>query len=319
MRLEPKQTILVLGLVALLAACSGPSNTNTQPMSAAEAKAAADVAVNDLSLSGALVGGPAGLVAQYAQILGIPVQAATVLEGLGMDLTQAITVGCTFDFSPEVPVDADKDLVPANFSLSVDCKYTDTGSGFTYAFKGSLKIEDTNDNLKNSGFKLALQNFIEEASKGADSFKRTFDGSYTLDTQNTSLFKAEKGYTASHSYTKGTQSDSANSTFSISETYAPDSALTPLKAGTFTVDEAKPGTLTVVHGSKTYNWKGNTKPTLHYNSACKARTPNGVRIPFDSGAAFYSYTNPGGKVSTLEIKFSACGSFTVTLDGQGLQ
>lgn len=302
-----KLLVLSLGLVGLLAACSSAPK-NTQAMTQAEAKATADVALSDLALSGALIGDPYGLTAQNAQKLGMPVVAAGVLEGLGMDLTQAISAQCKIDIGSWV--DKDLDGIPAGFSIQVsNCSYSD--GTFTYSFQGSLNIDDTNDNLKNSGFKLGLNNFIEEATKGSDSYKRTFDGNYTLDTQNASLFKADKGYTASQTYTLSGQTDSASAQYGVSETYAPDDAIKPKVSGTFTIPELSPGTLTVTHNGKTYTWKWNTKPTLHYVASCKARTPNRIKIPFDKGGAFYSYTNPDGSVATLEIQFTGCNAYTI--------
>jgi hypothetical protein len=40
---------------------------------------------------------------------------------------------------------------------------------------------------------------------------------------------------------------------------------------------------------------------------------------FDSGAKEYVYTNPAGQQSTLRLEFSACGNFTVALNGQSVQ
>lgn len=309
-----KLLVLLLGMVGLLAACSSPPK-NTQAMSQAEAQTAADVALNDLSLSGALVGDPYGLTAQNAEKLGMPVVAASVLEGLGMDLTQAISAQCKIDIGTWV--DKDLDGIPAGFSIQVsNCTYSD--GTFSYSFQGTLNIDDTNDNLKNSGFKLGLNNFIEEATKGSDSYKRTFDGNYTLDTQNLALFKADKGYTASQTYTVGGTTNSASAQYGVSETYAPDDQAKPKVSGVFTIPEINPGTLTITRNGKTYVWKWNTKPTLHYLASCKARTAKRVRIPFDAGGAFYSYTNPDGTTATLEIQFTACNAYTVTYNGQAL-
>lgn len=312
-----KLLLLSLGLVGLLAACSSAPK-NTQAMTQAEAKTTSEAALNDLSLSGALVGGFTGLTAQSqaaAQSIGMPLQAASVLESLGMNVAQAITVGCTLDWSPQIPTDADKDGVPADLTVTVDCTYTDSGSGFTYAFKGSLKIQDTNDALKNSGFRLALQNWSEKATKGSDSFERTFDGTYSIDTQNPALFKEDKGYTAAQNVVLSGQTDSASAQYGVSTTYTPDDPTKPKAAGLFEIKEANPGSLTLTHNAKTYSWKWNTKPTLHYNASCKARTPKGVRIPFDRGGAFYSYTNPDGSVATLEIQFTGCNAYTIIYNG----
>lgn len=309
-----RRALLALSLIGLLAACTSTPQ-NSQPMDATEAKAASEMALSDLALSGALVGGPGGILAQQAQALGIPPVAAAALEAAGMDLKQAISTGCNITFADWV--DKDSDFIPNDFSITVkDCFYTDTGNGFSYSFQGGLRLQDTNDNLKDSGFKLSFENFKETIALGSKSRERTFNGSYTLDAQNKMLYKVDKGYSVSQKLSDGSSTDTRSADYSVSETYAPTDASQPKAGGTFTIDKSKPGTLTLSHNSTTYRWNWYTDPPLVYNASCKAKTPEGVKIPFTAGGAVYTYTNPDGKVSTLRIEFTGCGSYKVTFEGE---
>jgi len=317
-----KFLVLGLALAGLLAACSGPAKNAVQ-MNQANAKTTASTALSDLAVSGALLDGVTGVIPQAAQAMGISVEAASVLDALGVKLPQAISAGCQFKQEPSIPTDADLDFVPLTLTFSGSCNYTDdndtpadTTDDTAYSISGGVKLEDTNDNLKNSGFKISFLNFVEKASKGGKTLERTFNGSYTLDTQDPALYQVNKGYSAMQKFTDGANTDSRSSDYAVGEKYKPDNATTPKAAGTFTIDETNPGSLINTINGKTYSWKWFAN--LHFLRSCKARTPEGVRIPFDSGSATYSYTNPDGTVSTLKIEFSACGSYKLTLNGEVL-
>ncbi|PZA07609.1 MULTISPECIES: hypothetical protein [unclassified Meiothermus] len=305
---------LILSLIALLAACTNTPQ-NSQPMNKDEAKATSELALSDLALSGALVGGPTGLMAQQAQALGIPPVAGAALEASGMNLAQAISAGCRIDVGGWT--DQDLDLIPADFSITVkDCSYTDTGNGFSYSFQGGLRLQDTNDTLKDSGFKLSFENFKETITLGSKSRERTLNGAYTLGAQNKALYRVDKGYSASQKLSDGSSTDTQSAEYAVSETYAPNSQANPKAGGTFTIDKSKPGTLTLAHNSTTYRWNWYTDPPLVYDASCKAKTPEGVKVPFTSGGAVYTYTNPNGKVSMLKVEFTGCGSYKVTFEGE---
>lgn len=322
------QFLLIAAIGGVLISCSGASK-NTVRMNATEAKATASAALGDLSMA-SLVMGPTALTSQSVQAagkLGLSTQTAGVLEGLGMNLAQAVTVGCDISVIPG-GADKDFDLTPDKASVSVqNCSYKDdnntpgdTSDDIGYSFEGSVTLEDTDDNRANSGFKLTLSGWKEAASKGAKSLERALDGSYTLNIPaGAASYTVGKGYTAAQTYKDGTQTDALNVQFGLDQTYTPDSVGLFKKAGSYAVDKTKPGTLNLTHNGKAYAWSGYTDPALHFTSSCKAKTKEGVRIPFDSGSAHYTYINPDSASSSLVISFTACGSYTVTLDGQAVQ
>lgn len=323
---KPLGYMLIL-TIGLLAACSAPAK-NTAKMSSTEAKATAEVALGDLSLA-SLVSGPTALAGQSllaAQKLGLSAQSVGVLEGLGLNLTQAISVGCSIVPS-NLSSDSDLDLIPVKISISVqNCSYTDDNStadpsdDVGYSIQGNVTLEDTDDNRANSGYKLSLSGWKDKATKGSKSLERTLDGSYTLNIPaNAAFYNVDKGYKASQIYTDGSTTDSSSVQFGLDQTYTPDSIGLFKRSGNYSVDKAKPGSLSLTHNGKIYAWSGYTEPPLHFNSACKAKTDKGVRIPFDAGSAIYSYTNPDGTTSRLQISFKACGSYTLSLDGQAVQ
>jgi len=119
----------------------------------------------------------------------------------------------------------------------------------------------------------------------------------------------DKGYSASQKLSDGTNTDTRSADYQAGETYAPTDPSKPKAGGTFTIGPNKPGALTLAHNGTTYRWDWYTNPPLVYDASCKAKTPEGIR-------AVYTYTNPDGKASRLEITFQSCGSYTVSFEGQ---
>ncbi|RIH85027.1 hypothetical protein [Calidithermus roseus] len=305
-------------LAGLLAACSSSTPENSKPMSPEAAKAAAKAALRDLSLGSGLVRGPSGIVPQSAARVGLSAQVLGALEGLGIPMGQALEAGCTISVEPLPFTDDDQDLVPASATLKVDCTLDNAG-GYSYTLKGSLKLEDNDDNFKNSGFRLAFEGFSDKATKGDYSIERSFEGSFALDSKDPALYKIDKGYNVLVKESRAGQTDTLAATFDASETYAPDDPSKPILAGDFTVDKNQPGSLVVSKNADSYRWNWFTDPTLHYTFSCTATTDEGVWIPFDDGAVVYTYNDSKGQSATLRIEFTGCGSYTVTLNGEVLE
>lgn len=305
---------MATALAGLLAACSSSPPENSKPMSPEAARAAAKAALRDLSLGSGLVRGPSGIVPQSA----LSAQVLGALEGLGIPMRQALEAGCTISVEPLPLTDNDKDLVPANATLKVDCTLDNVG-GYSYTLKGTLKLEDNDDSFKNSGFRLTFEGFSDKATKGDYSIERSFAGSFALDSKDPTLYKIDKSYNVSVKESRAGQIDTLAATFDASETYAPDDPSKPILAGNFAVDKNKPGSLVVSKNADSYRWNWFTDPTLHYTLSCTATTDEGVWIPFDDGAVVYTYNDSKGQSATLRIEFTGCGSYTVTLDGEVLE
>ncbi|WP_157202642.1 hypothetical protein [Calidithermus chliarophilus] len=310
-----RSIVVTTALTGLLAACGGQQPPqNGKPMTPEAAKAAATVALRDLSLGSSLVRGPSGIVPQSAAKAGLNAQVLGGLEGLGIPMRQALEAGCEVKVEPLPFTDKDADLVPADATLKVDC--TLDHNGYSYAFKGALRVEDNDDNFKNSGFRLSFQGFSDKATKGDYSVERSFDGSFALDSKDPALYKLDKNYILTSKQTKAGQTNTLGATFDTTETYAPDDPSKPVLAGDFAVDKDKPGTLTVQKNADVYNWNWYTDPTLHYTLSCAAVTGEGVWIPFDEGAVVYTYNDSKGQSANLRLEFTGCGSYTLTLDGK---
>jgi hypothetical protein len=318
-----------LALVGLLAACGTGSQTpNT--LTQTDAQALSEAAQGDLQLTGALLGdaSAAALNAQSsmdsldaaAQTWGLPRRINLILRALGVLYLPPLGSGnCTIHTTPSPLVDADDDGVPANATTAYDCSYTGPG-GTSYALNGSITLEDTNDNQQYSGFGVTFNNFRSRMSGDNRSVERTLNGSYSMDKQDATLFKISKNYTHGITKTVFNNTYTGSLIFNVHKTYAPDNDgdSNPWNAGTISVDKAHPGSATWTRGSHNRNLIWYTDPTLHWNrSVCQ--NPLGRLMNFDSGAKEYVYTNPAGQQSTLRLEFSACGNFTVALNGQSVQ
>ncbi len=327
-----KKTVLrlaTLALMGLLAACGSQSQApNT--LSQADAQALSEAAQGDLQLTGALLGDAStgALKAQSsldsldvgAQAWGLPRRINLILRAVGVLYLPPLGSGnCTISTTPSPLIDADDDGVPANATTSYNCSYTGPG-GTSYALTGSITLQDNNDNQQYSGYSVSFDNFKSRVSGDNLSVERTLNGNYSMDRQDATLFKISKNYTHSVTKTVFNNTYTGSLVFNVNKTYAPDSDgdSNPWNAGTITVDKASPGSATWIRGNNTRNLIWYTDPTLHYNrSTCQ--NPSGRLMNFDSGAKEYVYINPAGQKSTLRLEFSACGNFTVTLNGQSVQ
>lgn len=313
-------TISGLALMVVLAACSSQvqtSNTLTQ----ADAKSLSEAAVGDLQLTSSLMAdasaaslsamGADSLVVN-AQAWGLPRRLIMVMRAFDVYVPLAATATCTISKSGD-QTDADNDGVPVNATYTFDCSATGPNGG-TYAHQGSITLKDTNDAQAESGFSLSFYGFKSKVSANANrSTERTLSGNYTLDKQ-TSVYSILKNYTHSVKIVNFNNEYSGSLSFNVSKTYTPDDLAMPWAAGTIEVKKDTPGMATWVRGNNTRNLIWYTDPTLHYNrTACQ----NPTRIlNFDSGAKEFVYTNPAGEKSTLRIEFTACGTYTVTFNGQ---
>ncbi|GEM85225.1 hypothetical protein [Meiothermus hypogaeus] len=318
-----------LALVSVLAACGTQPQTQDS-LTQADAQALSEAAQGDLQLTGALLGDAStgALSTQsgvdsldsHAQNWGLPRRINLILRAVGvLYLPPSGSGNCTLSTTPSPPADADDDGVPADATTTYDCSYT-SPSGTSYSLNGSIRLQDTNDNQPYSGYSVTFNSFRSRVSSSNLSVERTLNGSYSMDKQDATLFKISKNYTHNVTKTALNNTYTGSLVFNVSKTYAPDNDgdSNPWNAGTITVDKANPGSATWSRNSITRNLIWYTDPTLHWNrSACQ--NPLGRLMNFDSGAKEYVYTNPASEKSTLRIEFSACGQFTVTLNGQTVQ
>ncbi len=91
---------------------------------------------------------------------------------------------------------------------------------------------------------------------------------------------------------------SATFTADVAGSIKPD---TTLPSGTWSIT----GTSSWTRGSNTWSLTVQTNPALHYNATCT------LAPRFDSGTLTAVVTQ-GSKASTVTIKFTACGQYTVT-------
>lgn len=318
-----------LTLLGLLAAC-GTQPQTPSTLSQADAQALSEAAQGDLQLTGALLGeasagalsgqGEVDSLEANAQTWGLPRRGVLILRALGvLYLPPASSANCSISTTPSQLVDADDDGVPASTTITFDCSYTGPGN-ISYSLKGSVTLQDTNDNQPYSGYTLSFDRFTSRISIGNNTIERSLQGSYSIDKQDATLFKISKNYTHSVTKTVANNTYTGSLAFNVSKTYAPDSDgnNNPWDAGSITVDKNNPGSATWTRNSMTRSLIWYTDPTLHWNrSACQ--NPLGRLMNFDDGAEEFVYTNPVGEKSTLRIEFSGCGQFTVTLNGQPVE
>ncbi len=316
-------------LVGLLAACGTQPQTQGT-LTQSDALALSEAAQGDLQLTGALLGdastgalstqGRVDSLDAHAQAWGLPRRINLILRAVGVLYLPPLGSGnCTIHTTPSPLVDADDDGEPADATTTHDCSYTGP-SGTSYNLNGSIRLQDTNDSQPYSGYSVNFNNFRSRVSSNSSSVERTLNGSYSIDKQDATLFKIGKNYTHSVSKTVFNNTYTGSLAFNVNKTYAPDNDgdSNPWNAGTIAVDKANPGSAAWTRGSNTRNLIWYTDPTLHWNrSVCQ--NPLGRLMNFDSGAKEFVYTNPANEKSTLRIEFSACGSFTVTLNGQTVQ
>ncbi|GIW25282.1 hypothetical protein [Meiothermus sp.] len=316
-------------LVGLLAACGTQPQTQ-DALTQADAQALSEAAQGDLQLTGAMLGdASAGALSAQggvdsldarAQAWGLPRRINLILRAVGVLYLPPFGSGnCAIQTTPSPPVDADDDGVPTDATTTYHCSYTGPG-GTIYSLNGAIRLQDTNDNQPYSGYSVTFDSFRSRVSGNTASVERTLNGSYSLDKQDATLFKISKNYTHSVTKTAANNTYTGSLVFAVGKTYAPDSDGdgNPWNAGTITVDKASPGSATWTRGHNTRNLIWYTDPTLHWNPKV-CQNPLGRLMNFDSGAKEFVYTNPANEKSTLRIEFSACGNFTVTLDGQTLQ
>lgn len=318
-----------LALVGLLAACGTQPQTQGG-LTQADAQALSEAAQGDLQLTGALLGdastgalntqGGVDSLDTHAQNWGLPRRINLILRAVGvLYLPPSGSGNCTLSTTPSPLADADDDGVPADATTAYDCSYTGPG-GTSYNLNGSIRLQDTNDNQPYSGYSVTFNNFRSRVSSNSSSVERTLNGSYSIDKQDATLFKISKNYSHNVTKTAFNNTYTGSLAFNVSKTYAPDNDgdSNPWNAGTITVEKTNPGSATWTRNGNTRNLIWYTDPTLHWNrSVCQ--NPSGRLMNFDSGAKEYIYTNPANEKSTLRIEFSACGNFTVTLNGQTVQ
>ncbi|ADD27069.1 MULTISPECIES: hypothetical protein [Meiothermus] len=318
-----------LALLGLLAACSNPSSSSDQ-LSQSDAQALSEAVQGDLQLTGAMLGdaSTAALGAQgqvdgleaAAQAWGLPRRGSLILRAVGvLYLPPTSSANCSISTNPATPVDADNDGVPASATTTYDCTYTGPGNT-SYSLKGSVTLQDTNDNQPYSGYSVAFDRFTTRLTSGNTSIERTLNGSYSIDKQDATLFKITKNYTHAVTKTVFNNTYTGSLVFDVSKTYAPDQDgnSNPWDAGSITVEQNNPGSATWTRNNNTRSLIWYTDPSLHWNRAA-CQNPLGRLMNFDSGAKVFVYTNPAGERSTLRIEFSGCGQFTVTLNGQPVE
>uniref|UniRef100_A0A7C3DCR7 Lipoprotein n=1 Tax=Meiothermus ruber TaxID=277 RepID=A0A7C3DCR7_MEIRU len=318
-----------LALMGLLAACGASSQTSGN-FSQSDALALAEAAQGDLQLTGAMLGdasstafsaqGQADSLEANAQAWGLPRRNVLILRAVGiMYLPLASSANCSINTTPSTPTDTDNDGVPASATTTYNCSYTGPGNT-SYSLKGSIALQDTNDNQPYSGYSVAFDRFASRLAGNNFAIERTLQGSYSIDKQDATLFKITKNYTHTVTKTVFNNTYTGSLAFNVSKTYAPDNDgnSDPWDAGTFTVDKASPGSATWTRNNNTRNLIWYTDPTLHWNRTV-CQNPLGRLMNFDSGAKEFVYINPAGEKSTLRIEFSGCGQFSVTLNGQPVE
>jgi len=313
-----------IALVGLLAAC-GNQPQNNSGLTQSDAKGLSEAAVGDLKLTSSLMADASTAALSTSASVdslevnalawGLPRRLIMVLKAFEVYIPAAATGTCTISKSGD-QTDADNDGVPVNATYTFDCTATGPADG-TYSNKGSITLKDTNDAQAESGFSLSFDAFKTRISPDASkSVERTLQGSYSLDKQDATLYKIGKNYTHSVVIANGNNTYNGSLSFNVNKTYAPEDPAAPWSKGTITIDKAAPGTATWTRNN-TRNLIWYTDPTLHYNRA-DCQNPGRI-LNFDSGAKEYVYTNPAGEKSTLRIEFSACGTFSVTFNGQPVQ
>ncbi|MER3481447.1 MAG: hypothetical protein C4327_13530 [Meiothermus sp.] len=313
--------LVALGLTLLLAAC-GSQTPQSSGLTPQDAQSLSDAALADLNLTGAMLDGSvssaslkAGASAQGVSSLetaalswNLPPRVYALLRDLGIWIpvrgTQA-AANCTI-------VVTSSSSAP-QYVVSFDCSGSNAADTRSYTTKGELDLTLQNGTDEAAGFTAAFKDFdtvVTFADKS--SLERKLDGSLSLD-KSAVPWKIAKNYT--HSVTKKDTSGntvwSGQNVFSVSKTYQPDSLSAPGMAGTVTIDQATPGSdvFTNLLTNKTHNVNFYTNPTVHWNSACT------VRPRFDAGEKDYIFTDAKGVQTTLSIKFSGCGNFTISFNG----
>jgi len=320
-----------VGLIGLLAACGSlnsqgtPSSlTATSPEVQATASAALDdlnttAAMLDSSVSGASLRAGAsvqGVNSLEAAALSwnIPPRIYALLRDLGIWIPVRGTTaaaGCT--------ITVNTSSTAPQYTVSFNCTGTSPLDTRSYATTGEIDLTYQNGSNENAGFSAAFKGFdtlITFSDKS--SIERKLDGTLALDksawlADPTKPWNIQKSYTDTRTRkdTSGTTLFSGQNVFSVSKTYQPDSQATPGAAGLITIAQSAPGSdaFTNLLNSKTRSLSFYTNPTIHYNSACSA-APR-----FDAGEKDYLFTSSSGVQSTLAIKFSGCGSYTITFNG----
>jgi hypothetical protein len=305
---------LVLFAAALLAACNNQAvlPVNADPVTQAQARATAQASVDNLALL--RFNAPTSLGA-----LAVSQPALLPLQVLGIPATDIAQ--CSTRVSPDTLVDADKDGIPKEATFSYDCTFS-IGQ-IAYETKGSVRLEDTKEDAKNSGFKVTYSDFRNKFSGLNQAFEQTLNGSYLLDTQSANLFKVEQAYANTFSRTKNSVTGANKVNFDSKLSYTPDSAAQPEQAGTFRALDAQVGQLVVEESNKRLSWVLSIGAEgLHYNSSCSGVNAQGERAPkIDRGSVTYEYNYTNGTQnakSVLRIQFTGCGTFSATLDGVAL-
>ena len=213
-------------------------------------------------------------------------------------------------------VDADGDGIPASTTFTFACT-AQPGSGRTIDVSGAVAVSDTDDASAGSGYKLDFTSLrVKVTTPNGGSRERTVDGSVTVTVKGTPPALAN-GIDIARDLTIEQVKVTPGTTLSWTHTttgtisYVPDTdvANDPFARGTVTGSGSGTNTMTVASQERTRNWTRRTDPSLHWNRACDDANPE---IPgFDSGAVVHE----DGRGNLLRIEFTACGMFTVTLNG----
>jgi hypothetical protein len=275
--------LLLLGAVACDDS-SGPTTAET--LTAAQADLVAEVVtvdVDEIIETGS-----------FDAVTGVPMT-------LSMD--DPITV-CVPTITPFPPTNSDEDAVPDSVRFEfTECTFT--RGAMTHTLDGIVDVIDPTPSLTDFDIRTVFTSFSRTLANGVTgrTHSALFDGTREWSATADTLGMTMTNFLTEFTYPNGTSASHLKNWVARFTADTPGSIMLgePLPAGELVVA----GTSTWERSGLTWDLVASTPTPQHFNPACT------VAPRFDSGVLLHAVTRSDSTV-TVQIEFTACGTYTVT-------
>lgn len=275
--------LLLLGAVACDDS-SGPTTTET--LTAAQADLVAEVVTVDLD-----------------EII----ETGSFDAGTGMPMASGVAdpvTVCVPAITPFPPTNSDEDAVPDSVRFEfTDCTFT--RGAMTHTLDGIVDVIDPTPTLTDFDIRTVFTSFSRTLANSVTGRTHTalFDGSREWAATADTLGMTMTNFLTAFTYPNGASASHLKNWVAKFTADTPGSIVLgePLPAGELVVT----GTSKWERSGVTWDLVASTPTPLHFNPGCT------VAPRFDSGILLHAVTRSGSTV-TLQIEFTACGTYTVT-------